>query len=247
MFEPERCQLDSIRDIDKRCIEELGIPGLILMEHASIGIALCAKHIFEKSGDSTSGQKISIFCGPGGNGGDGFAVARHLHSLGAEVQIFDLAPESKHQDRQINRVICQRLKIPTQPQITTDDIESYKDSTLAIDAILGSGIDRPPEGLLQQAIAGINTLDCPVLSVDVPSGLMADSGSTPGEVIQATLTATLCLPKSGFLSPKARQLVGEVWICPIGAPPSLLHGNAPTFPPTPIPLQLKPGFPPRSR
>ena len=109
---------------------------------------------------------------------------------------------------------------------------------LVVDAAYGTGLGRPyvaPTGSV------------PVLAVDLPSGLMADSGETPGQVVEATRTATLCLPKPGFLQPSGLKVVGEVWICSIGAPPALLHGQAPRFPATPVLLELKPGFPLRVR
>ncbi len=247
MFEPELCSQDKIRDIDRRCIEEFEIPGLILMEHASIGVTLCAIDLLEQHGGEIEGKRITICCGPGGNGGDGFAIARHLHSLDASVKIIDLAPQSRHKDRSTNRSICLHLGIPVKSDCDPPVNSGTQSEDLIIDAVLGSGISRPPTGVIASAIDWMNDQPCAVLSVDLPSGLMADSGETPGKVVLATRTATLCLPKCGFLEPRGLQVVGEVWICPIGAPPSLLHGSAPLFPPVPRPLELKPGFPLQSR
>ncbi|MAW76936.1 MAG: NAD(P)H-hydrate epimerase [Planctomycetota bacterium] len=247
MFKPELCSQESIRDIDRRCIDEFAIPGLILMEHASIGITLCATDLLKQEGNVIEGKKIAVCCGPGGNGGDGFAVARHLHCLGASVLLLDLAPESRHTDRSTNRSICQRLEIPFQQDCENPSDFKMESNDLIIDALLGSGISRPPEGAIAKVIDWMNGQSCPVLAVDLPSGLMADSGETPGQVVEATRTATLCLPKPGFLQPSGLKVVGEVWICSIGAPPALLHGQAPRFPATPVLLELKPGFPLRVR
>lgn len=243
MFEPELCQQDSIREIDQLCIENYEIPGLILMEHASIGIAQCALDLLGQSDSKLIDKKIVVCCGPGGNGGDGFAAARHLHYLGAQVQIIDLAYQSKHPDRTTNHSICQKLEIPIQQDLEDSSDFNLDTSDLIIDALLGSGITRKPEGAIDRLIDEINRQSCPVLSIDLPSGLFSDSGKAPGKVIKATRTVTLCLPKLGFLEGSGPDVVGELWICPIGAPPQLLHGEAPVFPPVPSRLQLKPGFP----
>jgi len=244
MFDPELCSQGNIRDIDRRCIEEFEIPGLILMEHASIGVTVCAIDLLGQRGSKIEDKRITVCCGPGGNGGDGFAIARHLHALSAGVQIVDLEPHSNHVDRSTNRSICERLGIP----IATECDASEDDTIdLIIDAVLGSGVNRPPTGSLETAIDWMNEQPCDVLSVDLPSGLVADSGEAPGKVVRATRTATLCLPKPGFLQPLGLEVVGELWICPIGAPAVLLHGPAPSFSPDPLPLELKPGFPLQSR
>ncbi|MEC9476942.1 MAG: NAD(P)H-hydrate epimerase [Planctomycetota bacterium] len=243
MFKPELCNRDSIRAIDQVSIEQFKIPGLLLMEHASIGVAQCATDLLLQNRDTIVDNKIVVCCGPGGNGGDGFAVARHLHCLGAAVQILDLAHQSEHTDRSTNRSICQQLGIPVQQQLESPAGAVLESTDLVIDALLGSGISRLPEGAIATAIDWINEQPSPVVSVDLPSGLMADSGEAPGKVVEATRTATLCLPKPGFLEPRGRQVVGELWICPIGAPAQLLHGPAPGFPPVPTPLELEPGFP----
>ncbi|MBT6785473.1 MAG: hypothetical protein HOA95_11760, partial [Planctomycetes bacterium] len=89
MFQPEDCTREKIREIDRKALEEFSIPGLILMEHASIGIAERAIDLLGSATSTGPSWRVTILCGPGGNGGDGFAVARHLHGAGWDVTIVD--------------------------------------------------------------------------------------------------------------------------------------------------------------
>lgn len=229
MFLPEDCTREKIREIDRKALEEFGIPGLILMEHASIGIADRAIDLMGIRNSSAPPWRVTLLCGPGGNGGDGFAVARHLHGAGWSVTIHDLGPDSSHSDRQTNRSICRALGIHPIKASYGPDLPAESD--LIIDALLGSATDCAPRPPIDRAIEWINRQQLPVLSIDLPSGLVASSGEVPGAVVKATLTVTLCLPHLGLVQGKGPDCAGQLWICPIGAPASLLPQQAPVFPP----------------
>lgn len=231
MFHREHCTRTAIEDIDRRATGDFGIPGLILMEHASIGIARRAEQMLADSGVASGLGRITICCGPGGNGGDGFAAARHLASLGHSIHLIDLTPTSAHPDRRTNREICNRLGI--QMQHHAPEPAETAPSDLIIDAILGSGMNSPPREPLSNCIDWIEQQEELVLSVDLPSGLVADSGETPGAAVTANSTVALCIPHMGLLLNEGPARAGEVWICPIGAPRTLLPRGAPIFPPEP--------------
>ena len=174
-------------------------------------------------------SRVIIPCGPGGNGGDGLATARHLHSLAVETLIIDLAPSSRHTDRCTNRQICQKIGIPIVEELPP----SGSDAHLIIDCILGSGTHDQPRDHLATAIEWINRQSIPVLAVDLPSGMVADTGECRGASVIATETIALCLPHLGLQEPAGLQSSGDVWITPIGCPSALLPENASPFPPQP--------------
>jgi len=238
MFQPEDCTPEKIREIDRKALEEFSIPGLILMEHASIGIAERAIDLLGSATSTDPSWRVTILCGPGGNGGDGFAVARHLHGAGWDVTIHDLAPDSGHADRQTNRKICMALGMT--PIESIPDADPATPSDLIIDALLGSGTDRAPRHPIDRAIEWINRQSLTVLSIDLPSGLVASNGEVPGVVVQASLTVTLCIPHLGLLEGEGPGHAGQLWICPIGDPAALLPPDAPVFPPRPSPLPANP-------
>ncbi len=231
MFNREHCTRTAIEDIDRRATEEFGIPGLILMEHASIGVARRAEQMLADSGIASGQGRITICCGPGGNGGDGFAAARHLASLGHSIHLIDLTPTSTHPDRRTNRDVCIRLGIQSDDQPPGRTETAPND--LIIDAVLGSGTNSPPREPLSNCIDWIENQEAMVLSVDLPSGLVADSGEAPGAAVTANSTVALCIPHMGLLLGEGPARAGEVWICPIGAPRTLLPQAAPIFPPEP--------------
>ncbi len=229
MFRREDCTREAIENIDRQATDRFGIPSLILMEHASIGIARRAMEMLAEAATTATPSRVIIPCGPGGNGGDGLATARHLHSLAVETLIIDLAPSSRHTDRCTNRQICQKIGIPIVEELPP----SGSDAHLIIDCILGSGTHDQPRDHLATAIEWINRQSIPVLAVDLPSGMVADTGECRGASVIATETIALCLPHLGLQEPAGLQSSGDVWITPIGCPSALLPENASPFPPQP--------------
>ncbi|MFQ5654495.1 MAG: NAD(P)H-hydrate epimerase [Planctomycetota bacterium] len=231
-FPRERC-----RDLDRIAIEELGIPGLILMEHASIGASLLAVDMLEAERPAGApGAEVLVLCGPGNNGGDGYAIARHLANAGCLAEVWDLIPPARidpEGDAGRNRSILLAMGISPRPAHEGPP-EVRSDIDLIVDGIFGTGLTRAPEGLFATCIEQINRSAAPILAVDIPSGLDADRGVPLGDAVEASSTATFGLIKQGFLARGARRFTGEVFCVPIGIPGSLLPPGTPAFPPAPV-------------
>ena len=214
----------EMREIDRRAASEYGIPSLLLMENAGLQVFLAAERYFP---DLTS-RRISIFCGTGKNGGDGFVLARHLLNRGIAARVYILAKKEEIKgDARLNLEVLERMGVPMVEISTGHDLLEKGDevsaSDLIVDALLGTGLEGPAHGLMAEAISLINKLGKPVVSVDIPSGLSADTGHVFGPCIKASLTVALALPKrSHFLYPAARY-AGKVEVADIGIPRSLLN------------------------
>ncbi|HEY8497428.1 MAG TPA: NAD(P)H-hydrate dehydratase [Limnochordales bacterium] len=212
----------EMRAIDKTAIEGYGIPSLILMEHA--GLAVARRSWRELV--ATRSRKAVVFAGTGNNGGDGVVAARHLSNWGARVKVFLAGdPERVSKDMAVQLAMARRLGIEVVP--LREDTESRArlnaaTADLVIDALLGTGSRGAPRGLVALAIDIINGAGRPVVAVDIPSGIDADTGAAPGPVVQATWTVTLGLPKVGLLLPPGRELAGHLVVADIGLPRALV-------------------------
>lgn len=210
----------EVRSIDARAERELGIPTLVLMENAGRGAAdwLTAR--------LRPGASVVVACGPGNNGGDGAVVARHLDGRGFDVRVVWLTPaESIRGDAAAQRRILDRSGIE-QMHFEAPDAGSldalWEGHDWVVDALLGTGLTRPVEGGLAAAVEAINRSGRPVLSLDLPSGLDADTGRPLGVAVRAAATATFVAPKLGFSRPGAPDYLGEVVVVDIGVPRMLL-------------------------
>ncbi len=211
---------EEMREIDRRTIEEFGVPGLNLMEKAGGSVAQAATEMLGKS----SGKKVAIFAGKGNNGGDGFVAARHLKQKEVKVSLYLLG--RKEEVKGDARVNLEKLsQLPTEI-INERDVEEAKEkvaqSDLIIDAILGTGTKGRVDGLLAEAIKLLNAAAKPIVSVDIPSGLDADGRGPLGVCIKATRTVTMGLPKRGLVLYPGAEYVGELTITDIGIPEELL-------------------------
>lgn len=213
----------QIREIDRRAISELGIPGSVLMENAGVAVAEQACKLLSQRGP----YRVGIVCGSGNNGGDGFVVARHLANLSRDLKVFliakarDLQGDSKlHYD-----------KLQTLRSVIAEEISSVETlirfasagPMLWVDAIFGTGLNRPVEGLAQYCIEAMNESRHPILSIDIPSGLDADTGEILGSAIHATKTVTFVREKIGFNKNNGQLCTGEVIVVPIGIPESAIQ------------------------
>jgi NAD(P)H-hydrate epimerase len=215
---------DEVRGIDARAAQELGMPTLILMENAGRGAAAWLRD--RGVGASTRGL---ILCGPGNNGGDGGVVARHLDLWGYSVRtVWFAAADRLRGDAAVQFQILARSGFD---QACWDEAAAVTperlDTLLAgadwlIDALLGTGLTRPVEGLLRTVIEAINRAGKPVFALDLPSGLDADTGRPLGVAVRARATATFVAPKLGFAAPGADAYTGDVTVIEIGAPRSIL-------------------------
>jgi NAD(P)H-hydrate epimerase len=205
----------QVREIDRMAIEDYGIPGIVLMENAARGLANVALDMLE---DATHEPPHALIaCGKGNNGGDGYALARHLTNANVKVTIASLGDPRPEGDAGINAAICRKMAIDTRSLAEVDDASSYD---LVVDALFGTGLDRAIEGPGAEAIEWINASGVHVLAVDVPSGLDCDIGAPLGPVVKSQKTVTFVAMKPGFTLVQASPYLGEVIVVDIGAPVS---------------------------
>ena len=207
----------EMREMDRFTINELGIPGAVLMENAGLGTARVIEKLIREIGKPT----VYIFCGKGNNGGDGFVISRHLWDNGIQVQVFIAGDEKEIKgDALINYKVIKKLDLPIKFISTDKDLRSIDQQApdVIVDALLGTGIQGEVYGFLKDVIDFINGFDCPVVAVDLSSGLNADSPAVEGATVQADITVTMALPKICHVFYPAKQYVGELYITDIGIP-----------------------------
>jgi len=214
----------EMKEIDNITINEIGIPGCVLMENAGIQIYRAIKKKFP----DLKKEKISIIAGPGNNGGDGLVVARHLFNEGVIPNIYLIASKEKVKgDARINLDIAEKIGLKIQEITSEKTWNLYKDeissSTLIIDAIFGTGLTRPAEGLFKKIIEDINKISAFKVSVDIPSGLSSDTHQIIGPCVKADLTVTLGAPKIAHIFPPAEEYIGELIVADISIPPFLFE------------------------
>ena len=210
--------VDEMRLMDSYAIEKLGIPEEILMENAGIAAINVLKN---KTG--INGRKFVVLCGTGNNGGDGLVVARLILSGGGSAKVFLLGESSKYRGAaKINFAIITKLPIEV---IKLENADSAKKEMaycdVIIDAIFGTGLDRPVAGLASDLIAVINKSKRKVLSLDIPSGVNGNTGNVMGTAVKADYTVTFGLPKIGNMLYPGYELAGELFVSHISFPPSV--------------------------
>jgi hydroxyethylthiazole kinase-like uncharacterized protein yjeF len=205
----------QMRNIDKKTIEGIGIPGLELMEKAGKGVSLAAK---EMLGD-VKNKKVVIFCGRGNNGGDGFVVGRYLSEWGAEVEFYLTAKaEDVKGDAKTDLEKAEKLGLPITEVLKKEEIPPKIEADLVVDALFGTGFSGEITGYMKDVVELINSSHAPVISVDVPSGLHADTGQFTGPCIKAERTVTMALPKIGHFFFPGKEISGKVSVVDIGVP-----------------------------
>ena len=206
-------------EVDRLMINSYGITLLQMMENAGRNLALLAKRIL---GDDILNRKICVIAGSGNNGGGGLAAARHLSNWGAEVTVLIATPSADFKPVPAQQLeIVRHLPISVVFAGNQAEYIDWCSCQLVIDAIFGYGLNRSPEGMVADIIRTINTLDCPVLSLDAPSGLDTSNGYISDTMIRADATLTLALPKTGLLQKEAQPFVGNLYIGDISVPPLL--------------------------
>jgi NAD(P)H-hydrate epimerase len=212
---------DQMRAYDKFAVETCHVPGAVLMENAGRGAADIIARI------AGVRARIVVVCGAGNNGGDGFAVARHLLSRGFDVHCFLMAPSEKVTgDARINHdayidVGGHYTELPPGKELGPLEDE-LSQATLAVDALFGTGLARPIEGHLKDVIEVINQFDTHRVALDIPSGLDADSGTPLGVAVRAHDTVTFGCLKMGLLTPEGARLAGNVHVVDLGVPAMVL-------------------------
>jgi NAD(P)H-hydrate epimerase len=216
----------AMREADRHTIEDLGVPGIVLMENAATGVVDAVRERFPEA------RRIVILCGPGNNGGDGLAAARHLANGGLEVAVLLVGnPERLSPDAARNHRIAVACGL-TVATIDGDDLSELDQALdggsppdLVIDALLGTGLDRPLGGRMASVVERVAVSGLPVLAVDVPSGLSGSAARVSGSVLSAGLTVTFGALKLCHALPPACLHCGEIAVVDIGIPPRVLEGG----------------------
>lgn len=226
----------TMRALDQQTIQELGLPSMVLMERAALGIvAAIYQHL------AAFLQEVHILVGTGNNGGDGLAIGRLLHQKGVSVKLWLWNSQAERSpDNQLQLDICQRLGLDIS-EMNLDSIASeWTSATVIIDSLFGVGLNRELSPELCRAIESANQSTAKRVAVDISSGLHSDTGQVLGAAFQADLTVSCALPKWGHLLDPALKYVGHLEIVDIGIPseyyghlkeqvlsPSLLHALKP--------------------
>jgi hydroxyethylthiazole kinase-like uncharacterized protein yjeF len=208
----------EMQEIDKKTIRNYGIPGHVLMEQAGAVMAAKVKEHFRQG-------KIVVLAGGGNNGGDGIVVARELFHAGWDVHILllakenSLSPDCRYQFRVAKQA---GVDMRFRTMITHEDLQG----AVVVDAILGTGLTRDVKGEMARVISSLNRSASPVISVDIPSGISADSGQVMGVAVKADYTVTFGLPKRGHLLHPGAEYTGRLFVENIGFPEKLLESDA---------------------
>jgi hydroxyethylthiazole kinase-like uncharacterized protein yjeF len=211
----------EMRELDRRAIQNLGIPSLVLMENAG----RTTYQILRREFPALQGE-VAVVAGRGNNGGDGFVVARYLANAGMPVAVFLLGERDKVSgDARVNLDILAQLGVGVEEVLTEEDLNPathrLAKAGLIVDALLGTGLNSPVHGLMATLIERLNHLRAPVLAVDIPTGLSADTGEVLGVALKAAVTVTFGWPKLGQIVPPGRDYVGRLWQVDISIPPKL--------------------------
>jgi len=214
---------DEVRAFDAWAINELGIPGVVLMENAGRS---CAEFIKKELAGVTN-PKVCIFCGTGNNGGDGYVIARHLLNSGFEVVVVICGDRNKVKgDAKTNLDVLEGLGRSIE-QLNLDDgdipgrVKTFAaDADMLVDGLFGTGLSGQLNDGYKQLVESINAEHCPILAVDIPSGLDCDAGEPLGAAIRASYTVTFVAVKKGFSSAKASAYTGEIFVASIGVEPA---------------------------
>jgi hydroxyethylthiazole kinase-like uncharacterized protein yjeF len=219
---------NQCKEMDRQTINNIGIPGSILMENAAIGI-------FRELADK--GESFLILCGKGNNGGDALALCRHLILGGKKVKVYIVSKDENYtEDFKINFNILKNLIdkreiffIKSENDIEDNIINDLKNYDLVVDGIFGVGLNKDLTGMFKRVIECVNLYGKIIVSIDIPSGLDCDLGIERGIAVHADITYTFEVIKQGFLNYKAINCVGNVKILKIGIPEHIKKMNSGNF------------------
>ncbi len=211
----------QMKNIDRRAIRAFGIPGTVLMENAATAIASEMETFF----DGLAGTRVGIICGKGNNGGDGLALARKLNIRGIPVRVALFASfDQVEGEAKVNLSILRKTDVEIIQNATPrslQDVLSWSD--VVVDALLGVGLSSPLKGAYARAVGLINASGRPVVAVDIPTGINADTGAIMGAAVKADLTVTMALLKRGLLLHPGAVHAGVVRVADIGMPPDAVN------------------------
>ena len=219
--------IQEIRELDILTIEHVGIPGIVLMENA----ARSAAESIHAALLDPENAKVVILCGPGNNGGDGFAIARHLKNAGVDVTVILATARGKTRgDAGTNLGIYERMEgallLATDPEQLTKAQAQIAAADIIVDALLGTGSQGAPRDLIAGLIQCANDASgARRIAIDIPSGLNADTGEVSEPCFRANATVTFIAAKVGFAAEPARKVLGRVIVADIGVPRRLIPGR----------------------
>lgn len=214
---------EEVRQVDAWAMQEIGVPGVVLMENAGRS---CAELAIRKLASVTD-PSVCVFCGVGNNGGDGYVVARHLLNAGVSTRTVLCGDPAKVQgDARINLDVLERLGHRVDCLNPGDghavaQVQAFgRNVSLIVDALFGTGLQGPLRPEYHTIVGALNALGRPILAVDIPSGLDCDTGKPLGVAIRAAYTVTFVAVKRGFLaSGEAADYTGELHVASIGVEP----------------------------
>ncbi len=218
----------QMREADRRTIEEVGVPSLLLMENAGLQVVAAIDAAF----GNLAGRRVAVLCGRGNNGGDGLVVARTLRQRNVDVSVFLLGRAADVKgDARTNLESLGALALPVVEVADESDWDRHAPAIgsrdLIVDALFGTGLSSPLSGLPRRVVERVNALSADVVSIDLPSGLSADTAEVIGPCIRASLTVTLGAPKLPLALPPALELAGKVVVADIGIPADVIEAMEP--------------------
>ena len=215
----------QMREADRHTIEEIGIPSLVLMENAGRQVVAAIEAAYEARLDG----RVGVLCGRGNNGGDGFVVARTLIQRGIDAAVFVIGSVAEVRgDARVNLDILGRLGATVveigDEQTWELHFSEISQCSLIVDAIFGTGLRTALGGMMETVVADVNASGIPIVSIDLPSGMSADTPHLVGDCIDASMTVTLAVPKLPLVLPPGEAHAGDVVIADIGIPPAVIEG-----------------------
>jgi NAD(P)H-hydrate epimerase len=204
-------------EVDRAMIEDFGIQLIQMMENAGRNLADLARGRF-LDGDPR-GKRVTVLAGSGGNGGGALVAARRLHNWGAAVAVTLAQPATEMTAVPAHQLdILERMSVPI---IAAESVASLAVADVVLDGLIGYSLKGPPRGAAAELIEWANRQNAPLLALDVPSGVDADTGIIFDPAIRASATMTLALPKLGLLGPGVEAHVGELYLADLSVPPGL--------------------------
>lgn len=215
----ELYRAEQVRTLDREAIQACGIPGLTLMERAGT----CAFGLLRERWPGA--RRIAVVCGPGNNGGDGYVAARLAREAGIEVTVLTVGDVTRRRgdaEAAAQAAIAQGLRLrPFEPT-------GLSEAEVAVDAMLGTGLERDVEGPFRRAIESLTLAGIPVLAIDIPSGLHADTGRALGTAVNADVTITFIGLKQGLYTGDGPDHTGDIVFDDLGVPAHIYQRVAPT-------------------
>ena len=208
----------EIQNIDRITINKFGLAGTVLMERAGLAVVYKINALYPD-------KRIAVLCGGGNNGGDGFVIARELYNQGKIVEAYiTAAPSRLKGDAKTNYDIAKKFGVPIFPYkkfLSTRLSAHY----LIVDALLGTGLNQTVRKPFSDVIKKANRVSCPIMAVDIPSGISSDTGQVMGSAMKANVTLTFGLPKRGHLIYPGTEYTGQLFVEDIGFPRSLIESD----------------------